>query len=90
MQSEWENQYGTGDFGDDADDWQGEDWDADDEPADTFPCGNCGADVYEESEQCPRCGEWVTRSSSPLAGRPLWWQLIGLLGIIAVILALLQ
>jgi hypothetical protein len=89
VHSEWDDSYGEN--GDDADSWQDEDWGFDDdESVDTFPCGNCGADVYEESEQCPHCGEWLTRNTSPLVGQPLWWQLIGLLGIIAVILALLQ
>jgi hypothetical protein len=91
VQSEWNDEFGEDEYGDGADSWQDEGWGTDDEePADTIPCGHCGADVYEEAEQCPRCGEWITRHSSPLTGRPLWWQLIGLLGVIAVILALLQ
>ena len=88
MPAEWEEDgYG--------DDWSGDGYDEgwgtdDDEPVDTVPCGNCGADVYEDAEQCPRCGEWITHGTSALTAKPLWWQIIGVLGIIAVILALLQ
>lgn len=88
MPAEWEEDgYG--------DDWSGDGYDEgwgtdDDEPVDTVPCSNCGADVYEDAEQCPRCGEWITHGTSALTAKPLWWQIIGVLGIIAVILALLQ
>ena len=79
MPAEWE------------DDGYDESWGtADDEPVDTVPCSNCGAEVYEDAEQCPRCGEWIPHGSSALTTKPLWWQIIGVLGIIAVILALLQ
>lgn len=68
-----------------------EDWGTDDdEPVDTIPCSHCGTDVYEDAEQCPRCGEWIIDQASPLTAKPLWWQILGVLGVIAVILALLQ
>ena len=77
-------------------DWDEGDWDDDDWPDDddgetlTFPCPNCRAEIYEDAEQCPHCGEYVEgRSTSAVwAGRPGWWILLGGLGIVATIIAL--
>ena len=53
-------------------------------------CPECGAEVYEDAERCPSCGSYIILSSSGSVwqGRPAWWIILGLLGIIAVILAL--
>jgi hypothetical protein len=75
------------------------DWDSDsddfddgphDEPdeADLATCPACGAEVYEDAEQCPVCGEWITRSTHPFAGRSMWFVVIGVLGLAATIVAL--
>lgn len=61
-----------------------EDWD-DDESTSVIPCSNCGADVYEEADSCPACGEYLIGGSRPLANKPAWFVVLGLLGIIAVI-----
>ncbi len=93
MPAEWEDDAGYGDdwSGDSYEDGDDEGWGTDDDEAvDTVACGNCGAEVYEEAEQCPHCGEWITHSTAAHTTKPLWWQIIGVLGIIAVILALLQ
>ncbi len=47
-------------FEDDDDRW----WDAEHEDsenadAELLACPSCGAEVYEETEQCPQCGEWI-------------------------------
>jgi hypothetical protein len=83
-----------GDDWDDDGEWDDEDpdsgeWDDDDETL-TLPCPSCGADIYEDAEQCPHCGEYVepTSTSAVWAGRPGWWILLGGLGIIATIIAL--
>ena len=44
--------------------WQEDGWD-DDAPAETVPCPECGAEVYEDAEQCVSCGEWITKFHSP-------------------------
>jgi hypothetical protein len=44
--------------------------------------------VYEDAEQCPECGEWITVSTHPFAGRAIWFIAIGVVGIAAVIAAL--
>ncbi len=73
-----------GDWDDDPDD-EGEDWTSDDDEAETFACPACGAEVYEESQRCPSCGEYVVHDTRAWTGKPLWWILLGLAGIGAVI-----
>ena len=76
--------------------WDDEDWDADseydyaDEESETVACPECGADVYEDAETCPHCGNFIVHSSSGYLwrNRPIWWIAFGLLGILAVIVAL--
>lgn len=78
----------------DSDTYETETWDDGDydyypdEEAALEPCPNCGKDIYEDSEQCPFCGEYVTFDHGYAAvwsGRPLIWIVLALLGIIAVI-----
>jgi predicted RNA-binding Zn-ribbon protein involved in translation (DUF1610 family) len=64
---------------DDEQEWSEE---FDDGEAEEVPCPSCRQMIYEETEQCPHCGEWVM----PTAARarrisPLW--------IAAAVLALL-
>ena len=74
---------------DDEHDWDDEGED-DPEELDLVTCPACGAAIYEEAEQCPECGEYVVRgSNSPLRSAPSWYAVIAILGIIAVIVALL-
>lgn len=52
------------------------------------PCPECGADIDEEAPQCSLCGHYVTHETSFWSGRPAWWILLGVLGIVAMILVL--
>jgi hypothetical protein len=74
--------------GDELDDRESPDDDFDDESTETVPCCQCGAQVYEDAIRCPACGAYLTHHTSLWSGRPGWWILLGLLGILAVILAL--
>jgi hypothetical protein len=59
--------------------------DDEDDDTRTTTCTDCGADVYEDAPQCPVCGEYITPGGGSLwQGRPGWWIVLGLLGIIAV------
>lgn len=60
----------------------------DDDLTETVACPECGAEVYEEAEQCPRCGSYITHGGGVWAGRPIWWIVLGLLGLAAGVLAL--
>ncbi len=75
------------DWDDEPDDWD-DDHDPDDPDDDdtslTVACPVCGADVYEDAEHCPSCGDFIVLSTSPWTGKPLWWVLLGLAGIFAV------
>lgn len=54
----------------------------------TVRCPECGADVYEDAEQCPECGNYITASTNPWQGRSLIWIGLGLLGVVALLWAL--
>jgi hypothetical protein len=75
-------------------DWDDDDWDEEPDEADgpdcveLIPCPHCGTDVYEEAERCPECGEYIVADTHPFAGRPWWWVALGVLGILAAVLAL--
>ncbi len=75
-----DNEYPDGDF--DNDDFD------DDDSTETVPCPECGAEVYEDAVCCPACGTYITADNSIWSGRPGWWILLGLLGILAVIVVL--
>ena len=84
---------------DEEDDWEEEDeYDPDDPetyppglydddgPA-TVPCPHCGAEILEDSEQCPRCEAYISKEdapSSPQSG--LWWVLAVMVLLAMVIL----
>jgi len=75
---------------DDLDDreFPDEDLDDSDDETPTHECPRCGVEVYEDADQCPLCGAWITSDTSPWAGRSWWWIAIGLLGTIGLIWAL--
>lgn len=54
----------------------------------TVPCPQCGAEVYEDAVRCPACGSYITHDTRVWSGRSGWWILLGLLGLVAAILAL--
>lgn len=56
--------------------------------AETVPCPECGADIYEDAECCPLCGEYLVQRHDVWAGRSPWWLVLGLAGVVAVILTL--
>jgi hypothetical protein len=81
---------------DDPDDWDDDDdpeleaEEDDDDESDVLPCPSCGAEVYEDAERCPSCGEYLTRRRlRAWEGQPWWWVGLGLLGTGAMILWLL-
>jgi len=70
----------------DYDEYRDDDLDQyDDDFSETLPCPNCGKEIYEDAERCPYCGEYVVFTNSQWVGRPLWWILLGILGILATI-----
>lgn len=79
------------DCDDDYDDYRDDDYGIDDYGDDESPtvtCSQCGREVYEDAAMCPGCGAYITRSTHPFAGRPQWFVIVGVLGIILTMLAL--
>ena len=74
--------------GDELDDDEYPDEPADDDLTETVSCPQCGAEVYEDALRCPVCGDYVTHDTSVWSGRPGWWVLLGLVGILATIAVL--
>lgn len=72
----------------DGDQFDDSEFDEGDDSTETVPCSECGADVYEDAVQCPHCGSYIFAQTNVWAGRPGWWIALGLLGVVAVILAL--
>ena len=74
----------------DADDWDEDDFAPAGEST-TTECMKCGCEIYDDASRCPLCGEYQVgnRTLTAWQGRPLWWKIGGLLGILAVMFALL-
>lgn len=76
----------------DEDDFDDEYYEADwDEEGEEFEppvrvCPECGAEVFGDLDMCPSCGHWLEAAPRPLDGKPTWYLLLGLLGVIAVII----
>jgi len=72
------------DGSDDLADYEYPDEDDSDEK-DFVTCPVCGRDVYEELQQCPHCEHYIVHDTSIWSGRPTWWILLAVLGIISVL-----
>ena len=70
--------------------YPGDDDDFDDSDLETVACPKCGRQVYEEAEQCPHCGEYITHDTRVWSGKPWWWIVLALAGIAAALWALLH
>ncbi len=57
---------------------------ADDERA-LIPCPHCRAEMDEESEQCPKCGMFISREDAPSGGRSPVWVVLMLLALFAAL-----
>ena len=71
------------------DDDEDDDPEAPDEPDDldedeTEPCPYCRRPVYDDAEQCPSCGNYLSREDAPRR-RP-WWLVVGVMVCLAVVL----
>jgi hypothetical protein len=52
----------------------------------TVPCPHCGADIYDDAEQCSACGWYLSAEDSPARPRS-WWILIGAAICIVIVIA---
>ena len=44
---------------DDDQEWQAEFDEFRDDHPEVLPCPSCGAEVHEETQRCPHCGDWI-------------------------------
>ena len=74
------------------DEYDDEPFDSDDEDdaTDVVDCPACGAEIYAEAEQCPVCGEYVIATSNVWDGKPTWWVVLALAGILATVVGLMS
>ena len=58
---------------------------------DQLPCPSCGRMMYEDSDRCPYCGDWVMPLAAAAAKRKtwIWWTALGLAVIIFIAWGLL-
>jgi len=62
-----------------------------DDAGEELPCPSCGEPVYEETQRCPYCGDYVTPGRGPATRNlPRWAVVLGVIGVIGTILALLR
>ena len=55
----------------------------------TVPCPYCRAEIAEESEQCPRCHNYLSREDSPREPKTHFWIVMMVLATIVSLLFLL-
>jgi predicted amidophosphoribosyltransferase len=61
----------------------------DDDGDDLLYCPSCGKQVYEFTQKCPHCGDWITPAyRSP--SRTRWWRILVYAVIAVFLLALLR
>jgi hypothetical protein len=66
-----------------------EDWPESDEESISISCPECGGEVHEEADACPHCGYFLEETRDhPMLGKPWWFVVLGILGILATIFAL--
>ena len=52
---------------------------------DTEPCSYCRQPVYEDAEQCPHCGNYLSEEDASPRPRP-WWIILGVIVCLAIVL----
>ncbi|HUU83671.1 MAG TPA: hypothetical protein VM243_09225 [Phycisphaerae bacterium] len=72
------------------DDDEEQDWTPDldeeqDSEADQLPCPSCGAMVYDDTDRCPHCGDWIMPLSASAGSRSGIWIVAALLAIIGLL-----
>ena len=66
----------------DADDYGGEDDDEANEP--TVPCPYCRAEIHEDAQRCPECGQYISAEDRPAARQP-WWIVVGAIALMYIV-----
>jgi len=67
------------------DEYAGFDTSPDEQDA-TIDCPHCGAQIYDNAEQCPKCGTYLANEDAPVKLPPLW-ILLGVAICILIVIA---
>ncbi len=67
----------------DIDDAEDGGWGDDPDDDATSPCPACGRSIYDDSERCPDCGQYLSREEAPF--RKPWWVVAGVLACLGVV-----
>lgn len=59
------------------------DWTPEDASVDEIACPACGEAVYEGTEKCPECGEWIT---THIPSRSWAWAVLAVLVIVSFVM----
>ena len=51
----------------------------------TEPCPACGAEIYDDSPQCPVCGEYIVARAGASHRWPLWMVIVAAVAIFALL-----
>ena len=50
-----------------------------------IPCPHCKVEIDEESEQCPKCGSFISKEDAPTGGKSSAWIVLMALALLAAI-----
>ena len=68
----------------DKDAWNDDEDQAEGDEDTTTLCPYCRRLIYEDSQRCPHCGNYISEEDAPVARKP-WWIIVGaLLGLYVV------
>jgi predicted nucleic acid-binding Zn ribbon protein len=56
----------------------------------TIICPHCDRSIYDDSEQCPHCGEYLTHEDAPRQRKPLWIVVTVIIVLILMVMAIFQ
>ena len=76
------NEFDNDEFDDDVD------YDPDGDKPALVPCSSCGAQIYDDSVTCPKCGDYVVADTNPWSGHSVAWIVLGALGVLATVAVL--
>ncbi len=54
-----------------------------------IPCPHCRVEIDEESEQCPKCGMFISEEDAPSNGRSPVWVVLMLLALFAALVMMM-
>lgn len=68
----------------DEDEWDDDEDNGEGDEDTTIPCPYCRRPVYEDSQRCPHCGNYISDEDAPAARKP-WWIVVGVLLVLYVV-----